>query len=297
MSPMKRERPPFYSKTIPIVEGIKKVFADPEYKPPLTVRMLYYQLSTKMGLVPFDENGSTKGYDKTQYITLRMRQLGILRWDWFADRARQVDGRHNLFADMSDYWDRVKDIYRRDLWEEQNCRVEIWLEKDALQGFFMDALGPYRVGLYTIRGFSSKTFIYEAAQVIKNEDKPTHIYYFGDHDPSGLAIEDDLLETLDLFGASVASFQRVAVDLDDIERFGLRALPVKRGDSRAPKYIKRFGTVTVELDALPPKELRRRIVECVDRHIDHEAWSRLRQVEEAEQETIRDIAERMGGAK
>lgn len=30
----------------------------------------------------------------------------------------------------------VRDAYRRDLWESQPSRVEIWLEKDAESGFF-----------------------------------------------------------------------------------------------------------------------------------------------------------------
>jgi hypothetical protein len=287
---MKRQRDPFNRATMPLVDAIKATFADPEYKPPLTVRMLYYQLSTKLGLVPF----SQKGYDRVQYLTLRMRQLGMLPWGWFADRGRSVDGLHNLFSGPSDYWEGVANIYRRDLWEAQSVRLEIWLEKEAQAGFFIGALGPYRVGLYTIRGFSSRTFIYEAAEVIKRETKPTHIYYFGDHDPSGLAIEDAVQKTLDGFGSEVASFQRVAVTLEDIDAFGCRPMQVKRGDSRAKKYIHRFGDVTVELDALPPAELRRRIVECVDRHIDHEEWSRLLRVEEIEQETIRNIADTMG---
>ncbi len=37
---------------------------------------------------------------------------------------------------------------------------------------------------------------------------------------------------------------------------------------------------------MPPDELRRRITDCVDQHIDHGAWSRLQRVEEIEQESI-----------
>src|SRR5262249_35354974 len=154
-----------------------------DYGPPLTVRMIFYQLATKLGLVPF----SDKGYDKTCYLTLRMRRLGMVPWGWFADRTRRVD-QEASWSGIADFLESVKAAYRRDLWEAQPVRLEIWLEKDAMAGFFKEALGPYRVGLYTIRGFSSKTFVYEAAAAIKRADKPTHIYYFGDHDPSGLAI-------------------------------------------------------------------------------------------------------------
>jgi hypothetical protein len=191
----------------------------------------------------------------------------------------------------------VRDSYRRDLWMAQRDHVEIWLEKEADAGFFRAALGPYRVGLYTIRGFSSKTFVAEAAAAISKIGKPTYIYYFGDHDPSGLAIEDDVNKSLRSFGANLQGFNRVAVDLDDIERFGLPVLPVKRRDSRAKKYLARFGDRAVELDALPVPELRRRIVACVDKHIDKAAWDRLLRVERIEHESICKLTSQIGGGQ
>src|SRR5262245_54830491 len=98
-----RNRAPFNERSLPVVQGIQSVFANPEYRPPLTVRMLYYQLSTKMGLVPFLD----PGYDQVQRITLKMRQLGLLPWGWFADRARRVDGTDGLYSDPSMFWETV----------------------------------------------------------------------------------------------------------------------------------------------------------------------------------------------
>src|SRR5262249_54079472 len=116
------------------------------------------------------------------------------------------------------------------------------------------------------------------------------IYYFGDHDPSGLAIEDDVKESIAEFGGNVASFQRVAATLDQMRRHGLRPLEVKRSDSRARKYIARFGTKTVELDAMPPNILRKLITDCIDKHIDADEWARLVRTEEVEQKSIDDFA-------
>jgi hypothetical protein len=281
----------FYKSSQPIVDGVIAAFE--EDGPPLTVRRIYYVLSTKYGLVVFSE----RGYDQVQRLTLRMRRLGVVPWGWFADRTRRVDVTPT-WNGLDEFRENLNDCYRRDLWEAQAERVEIWLEKDAAAGFFKAALGPYRVGLYTIRGFSSRTFIYEAAEAIKRQTKPTHVYYFGDHDPSGLAIEEDVAKELGAFGANLASFRRVGVTLDDVDAFGLRTLKVKRSDSRAKRYLQRFGDVTVELDALPTRELRRRIVECVDRHIDSAEWERLLRVEEIERETIATVtAGFVGGAE
>jgi hypothetical protein len=49
----------------------------------------------------------------------------------------------------------------------------------------------------------------------------------------------------------------------------------------------------VELDALPPNELRRRIKEAVEELIDQDAWSRALVVEQAEKESISDIVTRL----
>jgi hypothetical protein len=46
----------------------------------------------------------------------------------------------------------------------------------------------YDVPLMVSRGFSSDTYLQSAAEAIKAESKPTFIYQFGDHDPSGIWI-------------------------------------------------------------------------------------------------------------
>ena len=60
------------------------------------------------------------------------------------------------------------------------------------------------------RGYPSESFIYEAADNIRGIDKSSFIYYFGDFDPSGWDISEDLEEKLKNFGADF-QFERVAV--------------------------------------------------------------------------------------
>jgi hypothetical protein len=52
------------------------------------------------------------------------------------------------------------------------------------------------------RGYSSLTFAYSAARTIRRGGKPCHLYYFGDHDPSGVDIDRVLATYLDEFGAT-----------------------------------------------------------------------------------------------
>ena len=53
------------------------------------------------------------------------------------------------------------EIYRRRLWSEADCYVEIWIEKDALAGVIEDITLEYDVPLMVARGYASLSFLYE----------------------------------------------------------------------------------------------------------------------------------------
>lgn len=274
------------AKSVPIARGILKAFDD--YGTGLTVRQVYYQLAS-FGLVPLCRSG----YRQAQNMTMRLRELDIIPWGWFADRARERIQRA-AWDDASEFADAVAQSYRKDLWQTQDEHVEFWLEKDALSGFVSKALHVWGNPLCVVRGFSSATFVYECAQVLKEIDKPKYVYYLGDHDPAGLNIELNVQERLSEFGADFY-FERIAVTLEDIERHSLMPLTAKKTDSRYADYVRRFGTTTVEIDALPPDILKRRILRAVNRHVDIDEWKRLQRVEAVEKQSIRSLAERMRG--
>lgn len=280
----RKTRATFNRKMQPIVDAIKAVFE--RFEPPLTVRQVYYQLASS-GLVQL----SDEGYSQAQRLQLKLREIGEIRWDWYADRARERM-QASTWDNTADFADSISDCYRKDLWQAQPEHVEFWLEKDALSAFVSGALETWGNPLCVVRGFSSGTFVHECAEILKRIDKPKYIYYLGDHDPSGLAIEENVQERLTEFGAEF-HFQRLAVSLDDIDTYGLRPLVAKKADTRYKAYVAKHGTRTVEVDALPPDVLRDRIGDAVRRHIDIDAWNRLARVERIEQDTVRSIADRM----
>lgn len=123
--------------------------------------------------------------------------------------------------------------------------------------------------------------------------KPCYIYQFGDHDPSGVAIAESIERRLREFAPTAAiHFYRVAVTPEQIEQYDLPTRPTKKTDSRAKGWI----GGSVELDAIPPAELREIVQWCIERHIDAEALAALELTEDAERETIRHIAAKFGGA-
>lgn len=87
--------------------------------------------------------------------------------------------------------------------------------------------------------------------------------------------------------------ERLAAKPEQIEEYGLITQPVTRTDTRARKFIERFGNETVELDAIPASEVRRLVRGAIERHMDPRRLELLRMVEQEEREGIRAL---FGGA-
>ena len=243
-----------------------------EMLPRLTVRQVYYQLAVK-GLVPKEG----KGYRKAQYQLKTARRLGILPYGWIADNTRwQISP--TTYTGLESAMQIWNDAYRRNLWESQGVHVEIWVEKDALAGVLKPVTWEYQVPLYVARGFSSMTFAYDAAEEIRQIDKPTYIYHFGDFDPSGVSAAEALQAELDRHGCK-AYFQRMAVTAQQVDALELPTLKVNRKDSRAKTWP--YGYVC-ELDAFPPNVLRQLVRACIEGHIDAEKWNAEKETERAE---------------
>ena len=54
--------------------------------------------------------------------------------------------------------------YRRNLWDDAEDYVEIWVEKDALAGVIVEETEPLDVPLMVAKGYTSKTYAYGAAR-------------------------------------------------------------------------------------------------------------------------------------
>jgi hypothetical protein len=256
-----------------------------ETQPPVTIRQLYYLLVGR-GQIPNSEGA----YRRVQQLIAWLRKNGIIPYSWITDRTRSpIDV--STWDDTADFLDTVRQAYRKSLWQSQPDYLEIWLEKDALSGVFSAITQTYQVRLMVGRGFSSISFLYEAAMDLANIKKPIHIYFFGDHDPSGRNIEAKVLESLKLHGINLRHFERVAILAEDIKRYNLPPAPAKKKDPRYRSYVQRFGSVAVELDALPPDVLRERVEACIVRHINVQEWNRLAVIERAEQDALSKIVQ------
>lgn len=83
--------------------------------------------------------------------------------------------------------------------------------------------------------------------------------------------------------------ERLAVDKDQIDEWGLPTRPTKTTDSRAKKFTERYGTGSVELDAIPPAVLRSLVRDSIERHMDPERLRVLKLAEEDERNVLRSV--------
>jgi len=245
-----------------------------DYK--ITVRQLYYQLVAR-DIVP----NSQKSYKRLVSLIGDARMAGMISWEALEDRTRNVKGLQ--------HWDHPQQVlraarhsYRRDKWEGQPYMVEVWVEKEALASVVARTCQRLDVDYLSCRGYMSLSEMWAASQrfveAIENGRQPV-IIHLGDHDPSGIDMTRDIFDRLDLFvGYHISNeteVKRVALNMDQVEAYGPPPNPAKITDSRATGYIKQFGKVSWELDALPPNVLDAVISENVLAYRDESVYKEV----------------------
>ncbi|MEK1930847.1 MAG: hypothetical protein AAAC47_13920, partial [Pararhizobium sp.] len=223
---------------------------------PMTVRQVFYQ-ATVYGLVEKAETG----YGKVQDDLKKMRRSGWLPYDWLTDSTRW-QRKQRSFDTLQDALDHTAAFYRRSLWTDADCQVEIWLEKDALAGVVVPITHHWDVPLMVARGYASLSFLHSAAQDLSADGRPAYIYHLGDYDPSGVNAGEKIEETLrDMAKDVVIHFERLAVTPEQITGMNLPTRPTKKSDTRS----KNFGSnISVELDAIPPHALRSLVNDAIE---------------------------------
>jgi hypothetical protein len=177
-------------------------------------------------------------------------------------------------------------FYRKSLWADADCYVEIWLEKDALAGVVHPVTDKYDVPLMVARGYASLSFLYGAAEYISELEVPTYIYHFGDFDPSGVNAAEKIEQTLrEMEPEAKIHFERVAVTPEQIDQWNLPTRPTKKSDSRS----KNFGDTSVELDAIPPADLRVLVEHVIQQHLPQRQFEILKIAEASERKLIKGL--------
>jgi hypothetical protein len=262
-----------------------------ETNQPCTVRQIYY-----LGIGRYwekDQGGSRKVYNTVCRLLGELREDEVLPWGWIADNTRWFR-RRTMFRSTEHILQSVASTYRRDLWARQPIHVEVWCESDSIAGVLDDVTFPAGVALFPCRGQSSKTTVYEAAQSYGPLSKPVVVLYVGDWDPSGLAIPFSVEDRMARYGDDIdLELRRVAVTAEDMANGDLITHSVNARDPNYPRFVERCAVIglapqtAVEVEALPPDQLRTRLQDAIDELIDPLVWNVTLAVERSERDLLR----------
>jgi hypothetical protein len=262
---------------------------------PVTLRGVYYR-AVSAGAVEKTENG----YRLVGRQLLKLRRAGVIPYSSITDGTRWIT-KPDTYSSLEEMLDDAASSYRRALWHGQEVEVHVFTEKDAISGVLLPVTTRWDVPLGVLRGYASESFAYSVAQTIlatARQERFTYVYQLGDHDPSGLDAWRDFQAKvrgfLDLgthgLASAMASFERLAVTEDQIQEWHLPTRPTKQTDTRA----RSFEGGSVEVDAIPARQLRTLVEEAILEHVDPTALAVLRHTEQREREILVTLRATLG---
>lgn len=268
----------------------------------VTLRQLYYALTVRNVLTKTERD-----YKRLSQITSVMRREGAMPYDWIEDGSR-VTHVPTTYESARKAIEELADRYLESPWSGGECAPEIWLEKDALSGVVYDVTYDYCVPLRVQRGYASLSALYRAAKDIvarARQGIKTQVYYLRDLDPSGAdaaraaeaTVRDMLVQRHDAAVRRVMAsryqhylppFQILGVTPQQVKAWKLPTRPNKSTDSRSANFA---HASSVELDAIPPKTLRKLVVDAINVHMPAAALA----VHEAQMESTREFLRSLAG--
>lgn len=235
----------------------------------LTLRQLYYQFVARDLL-----KNTMREYKRLGSVVNDGRMAGLIDWSAIEDRTRNLETRTR--------WDSPAQIieatarsFHMDMWQRQDYRPEVWVEKEALIGVVERVCREFDVPYFACRGYTSQSEQWAAGvrlgEYADNGQTPI-ILHLGDHDPSGIDMTRDNAERLTTFAGRRVEVRRLALNMAQIEELKPPPNPAKITDSRFEGYEAIHGGESWELDALPPEYIEALIRGEVESLIDGDQW-------------------------
>ena len=257
----------------------------------LTLRQLYYQFVAR-AVIP----NTMQSYKRLGSVLNDARLAGQLDWNYMVDRTRNLQG--------TTHWKNAEHIisnaagnFTMDKWEKQPCRIEVWVEKEALAGVVGQVCSRLDLDFFCCRGYVSQSEMWSASNRLNryiDEGQHVIVLHLGDHDPSGMDMTRDLEDRLMMFEVSPEDFEmkRIALNMDQIKKFNPPPKPAKTTDSRYKPYIRKYGTSSWELDALDPDSLQKIIEEHVRKYRDESSF----EIEEKKEQKVKDLLSKVSNS-
>lgn len=237
----------------------------------LTVRQLYYQLVAR-DVVP----NTMRSYKRVASIVNDAKLAGLMDWDAIEDRTRGFEER-SRWESGSSILRGCANQFHMDLWEGQDRRVFVIVEKEALVGVLNRTCYKYDTPLLAARGYPSGSVLRDFVlnKVTGECPQGALVLHLGDHDPSGIDMTRDLQDRINLFADAemeTVEVKRIALNMDQVREVNPPENPAKVTDSRYASYRKRYGASSWELDALSPTYLNKLLTKHIEYEIDQDMW-------------------------
>jgi hypothetical protein len=293
-----------------VIKKIKEELALYDAKkiwPPL--RQMFYRLVAREALT-----NTNSMYKQLSAQTARARESGILPIDCFRDDSPIADVDDEYLSPeqtVDNYLEMLQNLPENytglPRWYNQPDYVEIWIEKNAMVSEFesiIDEAG-LEVRLVPHGGYVSLTQLNESVnrlyKFIKIGKGSIHILYFGDFDPSGFQMFEDIKSRLvNIWGLKNGNLelvtknkeyrfsfdlQRVAVNKNHVIEHDLPKDPQSKqeeiklnNDTRTDGFKELHGRVyATELDTLPvwvPDVFKNMVIQAVNQYFDEDIYSR-----------------------
>ena len=251
-----------------------------EYDEPISIRHLFYRCAN-LGIIEKTE----REYNSLRGHLAKWRKERRIAFDCFMDNTRYHFG-SDVYNDLGEYMRQCAANYRLNLWKDSGYYVEVWAEKDAVAAALHRIAQEWNLRTFVCRGDPSMSSLHSCAQTFnayaERGYKPV-ILYMGDYDESGLAIPKTIMNSLKSHHDCEVEFIRVGVNEGHIAQFNLPTRPPK-GKRRGEEIES-----AVDIDAMKPADMRGLLALEIESFIDPHVLQMMRNVEEAERETLATI--------
>ena len=225
-----------------------------------------------------------------------MRIHDRLAWAAITDEHRATTpkiGFTSVEEFLESEMDNFLEGYARCMAQKQENYIEVWIEKAALLHIVKPIADSFCRRVVVCKGYNSITFqamFYDRATEAINRGQQPIVLYFGDWDPSGVnmiySAMQTLTEELDLWGVR---YVRAGINPNHFTAIQADPVPIKTSDTRARKFVERYGFTAYELDAFHPEQLQQLVRESIEAFTDMTEYEDNAQKEESDLDTIDEL--------
>jgi hypothetical protein len=283
-----------HKKTARLMFQVKQILREYDAHLPLTARQIFYRM-----VAAYDYAKTEQAAKNLNEHLVRARRAKMIDFEDIRDDGISVMAQDH-YADENDFYKRIREMaeaYERNKLTRQKMNIRVYCEAAGMMPQLEKVCEPYSIPVYSCSGFDSVSAKYQLKESCWRSfvyhGRRTVILHLGDYDPSGESIfNDGLVEDIYAFleadvphkdPREVATFERVALRPEHIERFNLPTAPPKSTDSRTKNWD---GAATCQLEALPPDVLAGLLDATIKTYINLAVYKEDLRAEEEERRRI-----------